>query len=461
MIPYLDLPHSVFFLAAALVLSGVLAVLHRRKMVACAIGVALLLLVALLSSAMLYTGTDATAFGLFHLDPFSLLFCLLFSVVVLFVYLLSYRHSKDFNTLSMLLGFSYLGMLAVAASESMITTIIGLEIVSVASAFMIISEGRHRVEAAVKFFILSGIAIAFLTFALAVVFPYDSSLSLSGIAVAGNGYLLVLGMLLFAIGFSFEAAIFPFSLWVPDVYQGAATNVTALIAGTNKTVAFVAIMLVFFTVFAALSPQFSALFTILSILTMFFGNIVALVQKNVKRMLAYSAISQAGYIMVGLAVATASGVEASVFQLFAHAFMAVGAFAIVLWLESRELNSVEDYTGLHYRNSFCAASLTILMLSMVGVPPLMGFVGKLLLFSSAISANMLLLAFVGIFNTFISIYYYGKVISSMYTKRDRKRMIMDRYTAFVVLACVAVIIVFGVYPTPLIDAARGAAAMLV
>jgi NADH-quinone oxidoreductase subunit N len=349
-----------------------------------------------------------------------------------------------------------MGTIIVASATSIIEIFIGLELMAIATSFMILFEGKHRTEAAIKFFILSSLSIAVFSFALVLIFPFNAQLTLTPIAQNPNIsgiYLIIFSMALFAAAFGFDAALFPFNLWIPDVYQGAPTYVTSMLAGINKKIAFVALMEVFLFVFIAYQSTFSMIFVVLAILTMFFGNLLALVQKNIKRMFAYSSIAQAGYILIGIAVTTQYGIEASIFYIIAHSFMIIGAFAIVLWLESKNIRTVDDYAALNSRNSFAAISLTLIMLSMAGIPPLIGFAGKFLLFSSALSANMLLLAILAIINSFISIYYYGRVINVMYLSKEQKKLRIDPYIAAVVVIVLAVIIIFGIYPQPLINVA--------
>lgn len=177
-------------------------------------------------------------------------------------------------------------------------------------------------------------------------------------------------------------------------------------------------------------------------------------------MLAYSSISQAGYIMVGIAVATQYGIESSIFQIFAHAFMVVGAFSIVAWLESRNIKTVGDYAGLASRNWIASLSLTLFMLSMAGIPPLIGFDGKFLLFTSAAYAGMLPLAFFGVINSFISMYYYWKVISSVYSERHKEKLRLTRSVAFSVAVALFMVVIVGIYPQPLISLAGEASRSL-
>jgi NADH-quinone oxidoreductase subunit N len=456
------LGNVLVLLLIAAVASGILSVLHRKRAVALAANSVLLAGIAGTALLLFAGNADFVALSIFHIYGFSLFFLWLFAVLMILVHVMSYNYSKDFESLSMLLGLSFFGMFAVVTSNSLITTILGLELISVSSSFMILLDGKHTTGAAIKMFVIGSMAVSVLSFALALVFPYNPSLSLSGLQsnAYATPYLLFLALVLFAVGLSFESSLFPFNLWIPDVYEGAQANVAALISGLNENVGFVAIITVFVVMFAAYMRTYSGVFVMLSIFTMFFGNILAMVQKNVKRMFAYSAISQADYMMVGIGSASAFGVGASIFQMLAHSFTMVGIFSLILWLESINIRTVDDYTGLHWRNGFSSLALTIFMLSLLGIPPLIGFDGKLLLFSSAIGGGVVPLAIIGIFNSFLSVYYYGGLISKIYTKREHQRLGVDRHMLVVVMVCLLVVVLAGIYPGYLIRAANSAALSL-
>ncbi len=449
-------------LVAAFVVSGISSALHRRRAVALAANSVLLVAIAAVAVLLFSRGADFVVLSVFHIYGFSLFFIAMFAVLMALINAASYTYSRDFATLSTLLGFSFFGMFAVIASNSLVTTILGLELVSISSSFIILLDGKRATGAAVKMFVVGSIAIAVLCFALALVFPYNPSLSLTGLqSNAGAApYLLFLAFVLFAAGLSFESSLFPFNLWIPDVYEGAKANVAALLSGLNENAGFIAIITIFAVMFAAYARTYSGIFVALSVFTMFFGNVLAMVQKSVKRMFAYSAISQAGYIMIGISSAGALGMGASIFQILAHSFTIVGVFSLVLWLESRGIRTVDDYVGLHWRNGFSAIALTIFMLSLLGLPPLIGFDGKLLLFSSAVEAGMVPLAVIGIFNSFLSVYYYGGLIGRIYAKKEHDKAVIDRHTVAVVAVCLLVVVIIGIYPQYLIGAANFAALSL-
>ena len=453
-------PSAIFALMSLLVVSAMVSALKKSRDVQFLFSTLLFAAISVLALCMLSVGASGVLLGALNFYPFSLFFIMLLSAGMMLVNTLSYRYSNDYASLSLLACFAFVGMVVVSTSISMLSIFLGLELVSVSTTFMIMLGGRKNVEAAVKLFVLSSVSIAVFSFALALIFPYNPNLmlnqSIQNVNV-GGGYLIMLAMVLFAAAMAFETALFPFNLWVSDVYQGSPGNVTALIAGINKKVSFAAFMLIFFLVFAVYRSMFSAMFMLLSIATMLFGNLVALAQEDVKRLFAYSSIAQAGYIMIGMAAATQFGVEASLVQIFTHSFMIIGAFSVVLWLESLNIRTMDDYTGLGGRNKYAAITLTILMLSMAGIPPLLGFDGKFLLFSSAIDSNLSVLAALGVLNSFISVYYYARLMSAMYAKKQNERIKTERFALAVALIAVIVIVVLGLYPQPLISAAAAAA----
>ena len=424
--------------------------------------VILLALLAFISGWLFISNANAVLLNLFHVYRFSMLFTCLFSILFILILILSYDSEADY--FYTLLGIIATGAMIVPMAESLITLFLAIEITSVTTSFAIMTKNKIHLEAAMKMFILSAISVSIFSFAMVLIFPYSPQLALAGLAsnsaVSGN-YLIELGIILFIAALGFEAAAFPFNLWIPDVYQGARANLTAMVSGINKKIGFVAMMMILFIVFAQYSWFFSSIIAMLSVATMFFGNLVAMVQQNVKRMLAYSSISQAGYILIGIAAASSLGLEASIFQIIAHAFMIIGAFAFIFWLESQySMNTISDYDGLTQRNAFAGIGLSILMLSMIGIPPLLGFYGKFLLFSSALSARMAALAFIGIINSFISVYYYGRLMVAMHRKTNKKHIMLNKNIIIVTGICIFVIAGIGLYPEFLMHAASLAAKAL-
>lgn len=438
-------------LMTLIIISGILSEIHKNEKVSFASTTGILLAILSTSIFSIYSNFNVHVFGILNISPLSSLFLLLFSSGLILIEILAYHDSKDICVFNMLLSFSAVGVFLVSMAYSLLTIFIAIELVSVPTALMILIGGKKNLEAATKLFILGAVSIAVFAFAMALIMPYNATLSLSSLSInagIGGNYLILLSMVLFIAALSVEAALFPFNLWIPDVYQGSQGHITALLSGINKKVAFVAIIYILFIVFFSYRSEFSGILSIIAVLTMFFGNLVAMVQKNIKRMLAYSSISQAGYILIGLAAISSYGLQASIYQIFAHMFMTIGAFSIVMWMESKKIFDRGDYKGMIHRNGFVAISFTILMLSMAGIPPLMGFVGKFLLFSSAIKSDLLFLALIGIVNSFISIYYYGKVINTMFQRSEKPYLYLGRNVSFVVGVSLIIIIAIGIYPQP-------------
>jgi proton-translocating NADH-quinone oxidoreductase chain N len=417
----------------------------------------LALLIALLPTLYLLGGSPGTYFGLLSFNPFSVFFLLLFTASMVLLNLLAFARAADYGDFALLAAFALVGMYLVAASLSLITIFLGLELMSIPSAFMVLLSRRQSLEAATKLFVMASVAIAFLSFAIVLVYGATNSLSLRPQQSSG---LLLFAFALFVASLGFEASVFPFNVLLPDVYQGSAGYATAMLGGLNKKVGIAALMQVLIIIYISSHLAFATV-AVLAVLTMFYGNMVALVQNNLKRLLAYSSISQSGYILIGIAVATQNGLGGSIFQIFAHAFLFIGAMSIIAWLESRDRNEINDAIGLYKENRFAAISLSIFMLALVGLPFTTGFIGKFLIFLSAVNAGLVWLALLGIINSIISIFYYAKVMTAMYTtKLGSYHIKMDLSTTAVVAVCLAATLIFGIYPQPMVQATSGAAGYL-
>lgn len=447
----LYIAYLFFASMSAIVLAPAMSKLVESKRFCLVLSVIAFIMIVALSIYVVASGVYVNIAGGIGLSPFACFFTMVFAACMCMVETTAYLHSSHYAEFAFLAGISFIAMIFIATATSLLPMLIGLEMVSVSTAIMILFEGRQRIEAAVKFFVVSSLSVGLFAFAIALLLPYNPGLSLSSlVSSTSSGYLVFLSIGLFIVALGFEGAIFPFNLWIPDVYVGAPTFVTSIMAGLNKKVALLVLIEMLFIVFIAYTAKFSLVLQVLAILTMFFGNLLALTQTEVKRMFAYSSISQAGYILVGIATGTQAGLTAALFYIFAHAIMIIGAFSIVLFLESHNAKSVDDYTALYSRNSFLAISLTLIMLSMAGIPPLIGFMGKFLLFSSALSAGMPVLAIVGVITSLISIYYYSRVINVMFSRKKSGQLIADPYI-FAVLCCIlAIIVLLGIYPQPLI-----------
>ena len=324
-----------------------------------------------------------------------------------------------------LLLFSTAGMMMMAAATDLILIFLGLETMSIALYVMAAFNRNRREsgEAGIKYFLMGSFASAFFLYGAALLYGATGSTNLSvigGVLAGGENPIAMVGLGLLLIGFAFKIAAVPFHWWTPDVYSGSPTAVTAFMSVGAKAAGFAALIRLLMLSFPppALSGDWQLAMAILAVLTMTLGNIAALGQKDVKRMLAYSSIAHAGYILVGVAAGNAAGVSAALFYLMAYAFMNIGAFAVVGALERKDAvgSNIKDYAGLAGRNVWLALGMAIFLLSLTGFPPLAGFWGKLYLFRAAVQANLTWLAVIGVLNSGIAAYYYLNVIAQMYMK---------------------------------------------
>ncbi len=447
---------EAFIIAFALLIAGNIAIrIADLRKLQFAYNSALLAALAAILAYMMFVNYSAVKLGFISFNPFSLFVGLLLSIGMLFINFIAFDYQKQFEDFALLGSFVIAGMYAVVFSVNLVTIFLGIELMTLPSVFMILLD-RRSLEAGMKMFIMASISIAIFSFALVLFYGATGSI---GLASAGmqKSAMLAFALGLFVVALGFETSVFPFNVWIPDVYSGAPAYASAMLGGINKKVGFAALMLVFLVAFAGYASSWRYVIAILSVATMFYGNLLALKQENVKRMLAYSSISQAGYILIGLSAASEFGATASLVQIFAHAFAFIGLFAIVSWLGLRNRVMIDDFIGLGNENAVAAFAMSIMMLSLVGMPFTVGFIGKFLLFTGAISGKMLWLALLGILNSIISIYYYARVMVAAYTnKAGAKRLRMGAPTMLVVVLCLAIILFFGIYPSIIINLASSA-----
>ncbi len=400
---------------------------------------------------------SATYLGTVKISQFSTFFMLLFTAGMLAVSSIAYEYADNYGDFAVLSAFALIGMYLVASASSLIMIFLGLELMSIPSVFMSLLSRKRSLEAATKFLIMASLATALVSFAVVLIYGASGSTAL---AEQNFAVITVFASAIFIAALGFEASLFPFNVLIPDIYQGSSAYVTAMLGGINKKVGFAALIQIVILLFITFRFAFDVLVA-LAILTMFYGNLVALVQRNFKRMLAYSSISQAGYILIGIATASQLGIYASMFQIFAHMFMFIGLMCIVAWLEKNSRNEIVDMIGLFKENKFMAVCASVLMLSLIGVPLTTGFIGKLLIFVSAVNAGLLFLALIGILNSVISVFYYSRVIFAMFTDKVGARHVQaGAVTISVVAACVLITLAFGIFPNPVMQLASNAAAAL-
>lgn len=328
-----------------------------------------------------------------------------------------------------LLLFSVTGMMLMAQAADLIVVFIALELLSI-PLYVLAAFNRSRSEseeAGLKYFLLGAFATGFVVYGTALVFGATGSTNLSAIVVAASAgtstLLLTIGAALILVGFGFKVAAVPFHMWTPDVYQGAPSAVTAFMSSGAKIAGFAALLRVFATAFPSLAVDMADVLWALAALTMILGNVVAISQSNIKRMLAYSSIAHAGYILMafvpyGNAAVRDISIAAGLFYLVSYAVTNFGAWGVVIALEKAEGRGLEiaDYAGLGRRYPVLAAAMTVFMLSLIGFPPTLGMVGKFYLFRSVIAGGYTWLAIIGVLTSLISAYYYLRVVVTMYMK---------------------------------------------
>lgn len=372
--------------------------------------------------------------GMVILDGFSslisilVLFCALGGIGLAYDYLK--RMGLERGEYYILLLFTSLGMMVMAEAADLLVVFLALELLSI-PLYVLSGFARPRAEseeAALKYFLLGVFSTGVLVYGIALAYGATGTTSLAGILSylsgnAANLAMLLIGAGLILIGLSFKVAAVPFHMWTPDVYQGAPSTVVAFMAIGAKLGGFAALLRVFITAFPALGANIAPVIEALAVLTMVFGNLVALTQTNIKRFLAYSSISHAGYIMIGLvpywkAGVSADGIAASLFYLFAYMFNNFAAWSVVVALEKAEGGGqqIEDYAGLGKKYPGLAAAMAIAMFSFTGVPPTVGFIGKFYIFRTALEGGYLGLALIGVFTSVISAYYYLRVVVTMYMR---------------------------------------------
>jgi len=365
-----------------------------------------------------------------------------------------------------LMFFSLVGMILMNQANDLIILFVGLELMSVCF-YVLAGFMRKKVESnesAIKYFLLGAFLTGFLLLGIAFIYGYTGSTNYSVIAsqnpVQVQFYLL--GLTLVFIAFIFKTGSFPLQMWIPDVYQGAPTIVTGMMSSVGKTAAFGA-MISFFSVFNMKSIPL--IIAIVAILTMLYGNVVALVQSNIKRLLAYSSIAHAGYIMIGFIIISPGSIHAVLFYLLSYILMQLGAFIVVGIFEEKVTdgsfkNSLEGYKGLGKFNPWLSSLLTIFLFSLAGIPPFAGFWGKYYIFLSAIQNNYIWVAIIGILLSLVGVYYYIKVILYMWfyepvTETSKEIKSDFSFTAAMILTLG--LFVFGIYPELILRYIRAAA----
>jgi NADH-quinone oxidoreductase subunit N len=404
-------------------------------------------------------------YGVLELDPFSLFFAAVFLFISTLVNLtsISYMQQTDSHIAYYgLLLFSTFGMMLVALSLDLVALFISWELMSVPSYVLtgILKKDPTSNEAAVKYFLTSALSSGLLIYAISLLFGVTGSTNIITISqtLSSQNLLLrpmaVLAIALFVAGFGMKIAAVPFHMWIPDAYEGAPTTIAALLAAGTKAGGFAALMRVFVVGLVFFKSEWSTIFAVIALLTMTLGNLGALMQKSFTRLLAYSSIAQSGYVMIGLAAATPLGIEGALFHILNHSIMKSAAFfAAAVVLMKLSTTALDGYSGLGKRMPYTAFALSISLLGLAGVPPLNGFMSKLILFTAAVDSHLYWLALAGVLNSAFSLAYYGWVIKRMYLDEaaDMSRVKEPRLFVGVLALSTAIIVLIGVYPEPFLS----------
>ncbi len=404
---------------------------------------------------------SGTLFGnMFVLDRMALFFKMFIVGATILVILASIEYVNRFaffrGEYYFLVVMSALGMMFMASANDLLSVFVTLEFSTLGFYILVayLRDDPASNEAGLKFFILGVFAAGLLAYGISLVYGETGKLVFSEMASVPATPGLIIGFLLIFAALGFKIGAVPFHSWIPDTYHGAPTPVTAFLSIAPKGAAFAILLRIFFVALAGFKPIWIFLLVAVSILSMTYANIVAIAQRNIKRLLAYSGIAQIGNLLIGLAAGTKMGSEAILFYLLAYLFANIGAFAVVIAV-SHTIGSdeIEDYSGLNRRSPFLAFAMLLFLLSLAGVPPLAGFIGKLYIFVAAINEGLYTLIIVGLINIVISLYYYLIVVKKMYINEpiDPSPVSISGPIKAVVYVGLAGTLLIGIYPQPFID----------
>jgi len=486
---YYMLPEIVLTTGALVLLLADLAVPRNRQSVLAWVTLAVLgaTAVALLPVAGVNVQVSR---GLIAVDTFALFFKVVFLVAAALTVLMSVRYLEVEGTRAgeyyFLILCATLGMMFMASGTDLITLFIGLETMAISFYILtgFLKPSRRSNEAAVKYFLLGAFSLGILLYGMSLMYGLSGTTNLRTIATGLAGQesdpRLMLAVILVVAGMGFKIAAVPFHMWAPDVYEGAPTPITGFLSVGSKAASFAMLLRIFIEglpsmkmaidsgVGQAAAPVIGwggvGLFYVLSVVTMTVGNFAALTQSNLKRMLAYSSIAHAGYLLIGAVTGTERGVTAMLVYLFVYSFMQLGAFAVLALMRRVDVvgDELKDLNGLFFRQPFAAVAMLLFMLSLGGIPPTAGFMGKFWLFGAAIEQGYYWLAVIGVLNSAVSLYYYIRIVVYMMLKNEPagSEPKQSPALAFAMVAAVVATLLLGVYPQPLFEFAQASAATL-
>ncbi len=433
--------------------------------------IALISIISVFVVGYMLTGSSGEVFsGMFISDGYSIFFKMIFLVSLMLSILLSIKYIRlegvNLGEYYSLMLFSTLGMMIMASAGNLIVLYLGLELMAL-STYILTGFLRYEIrsnEAALKYFLLGAFASAFLLYGISLTYGLTGTTDLKGIATylinnrIETNPALVFSMLLLIVAMSFKIAAVPFHMWAPDVYEGAPTPITAFMSVGPKAAGFAILGRVFTMAFGIYSVEWTTVIIPIAILTMAVGNILAISQTNIKRMLAYSSIAHAGYALIGIIAGGENGISSMMNYLFIYAFMNIGAFAIVTILKSEGFagEDLSDYEGLAKTHPLASALMLIFMFSLTGIPPTAGFIGKFYLFMSAINAEYTWLAIVAVIFSAISAFFYLRVVMYMYMREPKGEVTLSTsmpLSIAIAITSLAVLII-GIFPSSIVEFAR-------
>jgi NADH-quinone oxidoreductase subunit N len=424
----------------------------------------------------LHLGVITAFSGTVQIDAFSIFFHLLICAIVLVTLLISLdyfegdtRHSGEYFAL---IAFSSVGMMLMTCATELLVVFVGLEISSIATYIMCgFRKGSATgAESSIKYFLLGSFATAFFLYGIALAFGATGSTSIAaiaqGLSTTATPRLAFLALAMILIGLGFKVSAAPFHVWTPDVYQGAPSPVVGYMSTAPKAAAFAVLLRITFSAFGAMEHRWAVLLWILAALSMTLGNLGALLQRDVKRMLAYSSIAHAGYILVAFTALRSDGVASACFYTATYAAMQLGAFAVITQITgyNEQVRTIDDYTGLALRRPILAAFLALFLISLIGIPFTGGFFGKFYVFSASIHANNIWLAVIGLLNSGVACFYYLRLLAALYARpaTENTRTIEGRRLSVpagigLTLAAAATL-VLGIFPGHFLNLAQRASA---
>jgi NADH-quinone oxidoreductase subunit N len=401
-------------------------------------------------------------------DDFALFFEVLFASLGILTVALAHSYLKKRGLLEsefhILIMAAVIGMMVLASATSLVTVFLGLELLSI-SLYVVCGFARadfRSQEAAAKYLLVGGVASAFVLFGMALVYGGAGTTVIPDIAknlasATSTNPLILLGIVLMGVGFAFKVSAAPFHMWTPDVYQGAPIPVTAFMSVGTKAAAFAMIVRVFSAGLPHLAPEWQTLLAFVAATSMIVGNLMAIVQTSLKRLLAYSGVAQAGYVLIGVIAGGQAGLAAVLYYLFVYMFMNFGAFAVLTLLAGPEgdRDSFADLEGLGRRNPVLAVAMSVFMLSLAGFPPSVGFFGKLFLFTAGVSAGYTWLVVIAVLMSAVSVYYYVRVLAPVWSPGPAVERLRGSVSSnFAIVLSGLASILLGLYPTTLLIAGQ-------